>query len=100
MKGKGWKRRVLLNRSCKTLNPFRCKDSSHTLITSPQRTKQEGMEQVLKEEYKGICIDESQVCDFNADCIDGEDEGAFCSKTQGNALNDPKFSKKCNYTRN
>ena len=85
VQGKGWKRRVLLNRSCKTQNPFRCNDSSYKMITKKQRLEREENE-LLKEEYKGICIDKSQICDLTVDCINGEDEGAFYIKTQGNDL--------------
>ena len=52
------------------------------MITKKQRLEREENE-LLKEVYKGICIDKSQICDLTIDCINGEDEGAFCIKTQG-----------------
>ena len=62
------------------------------MITKKQRLEREENE-VIKVEYEGICIDESQICDLTADCIDGEDEGQFCVKTQGNHLSILKVGK-------
>ena len=79
MEGKGWKRRVLLKRSCTTANPFRCKDLNYQSIASPNRNETEKKVQ-WKQVYEGKCIDESQICDSKVDCIYGEDEGPSCPK--------------------
>ena len=75
-------RETLLERTCKTDEPYRCKDNSYNKITI-HRQYDKDIEINSKVIYDGNCIDHSQICDLNKDCLYGDDESLACSKDPG-----------------
>ena len=79
------RRETLLERTCKTAEPYRCKDKSYNKITM-HRQSEKDIEINSTEIYDGKCIDRSQICDLNKDCLYDDDEGLACSKDPGTTL--------------